>query len=280
MKKLLLVLAVVAMASFLFVGCLPGGTTPDTNEYTDAGGKTYVPNETDVDVTVTFTEAVETDYIVYIARKTVDGEGVVTYVPGPPMETEPNAARTIWTVEDVDFLTDMEATECASFCLVAVVKHPCCVGEEVALKVISVDATAPDLPLFDFECGDCNACEDVCEPDGAYFTFTSVADAVDPCDADEDSCDDECSGVGTWSFKIDPDGCDECVLAVGSGCPVEGTADCGCLPWATASEGTVTYDVVFTIADNVGNETTKTYYIKVDTDEVVTDACMVVVDPT
>jgi len=31
MKKLLLVLAVVAMASFLFVGCLPGGTTPDTD---------------------------------------------------------------------------------------------------------------------------------------------------------------------------------------------------------------------------------------------------------
>ncbi len=29
MKKLLLVLVVVTLASFLLVGCLPGGTTPD-----------------------------------------------------------------------------------------------------------------------------------------------------------------------------------------------------------------------------------------------------------
>jgi len=238
-----------------------------TDEYINAGGKIYVPNGTGVDVTVTFTESVEVDYMVYIARKTDAG----LYIPANLIEATPNAARTIWTVEDVDFklASGIDADECESFCLVAVVKDPCCPGEEVALEVVSVDTIAPDIPEFIFDCGDCNACEDTCEPEGAYFTFTSLP--VEVCDVADDTCDDACSGVGSWSFKIDPDGCDECVLAVGSGCPVAGTTDCGCLPWASgeANHLTETYNVVFTIADNVGNEDEETYYITVDTDEVI-----------
>jgi len=298
MKKLLLVLLVVTLASFLLVGCLGEGTVVDgddviipppvpaavtiavTNEYTNAAGTTYVPNHpvkdtaaTDVDVTVTFTEAVEADDVVYIAKQMTAQDGTVTYFPEDLIETTPNAARTIWTKEDVNFLTDMDVDDCESFCLVALVGNPCCEKVEAAKETVKVDSTVPVIPTFTFKCGDCNACETTCEPEGAYFTFTSLVDAASACDEDTDSCDDKCSGVGTWSFKVGGS-CDECVLAVGSGCPVAGTASCGCLPWQTAAEYKITpagkdYTVVFTIADNVGNKNTETYEITVDTDSIV-----------
>jgi len=86
MKKLLLVLLVVALASFLLVGCLPG-TTPAEGEgegegeveaaitfdpeYTNAGGVTFIPCEGAV--TVTLPTPVATDYVVYLAVKEWDG---------------------------------------------------------------------------------------------------------------------------------------------------------------------------------------------------------------
>ena len=92
MKKLLLVLMVVAMASFLLVGCLPGiGVDGDDDgdgdgdgevvpvtmtiedEYKSTTGVTYVGCAKDV--TVTFPTPVEVDYVVYIARKIVEEDG-------------------------------------------------------------------------------------------------------------------------------------------------------------------------------------------------------------
>jgi len=88
MKKLLLVLLVVALVSFLLVGCfgVPNGTEGEgegevevevtiavENEYKSPSGVTYVPC---VDkVTITFPEPVDPDYVVYVARKILEEDG-------------------------------------------------------------------------------------------------------------------------------------------------------------------------------------------------------------
>jgi len=287
MKKLLLVLLVVALASFLLVGCLPG-TTPDDDEdedngddvvvpaaitvekeYTDAGGVTFVA--CGKDVIVTLPTAVETEYVVYVAQKVfvevVDGVEVYTYENIQP--ATPNAARTVWTAKAYTIVPD--EGECEPICLVALVKHPCCPGEEVALRVVTLDCTAPyaDLAVTFKDCYD--PCEPLpeCPPfpvPGAYFEFSSRT--AGPC-ITTDCCKDDCSGFASWTLVIDPDPCvPACDTVTGEACPVEGVVECGCLIYATTTE-TLTYDVTYTLLDNVKNEFKDTWTITVDTDSVV-----------
>ena len=291
MKKLLLVLVVVATASFLLVGCLPG-IVDDGNgaveaamtidkEYTNASGVTFVGCAKDV--TVTFPTPVAVDYVVYIARKIVDGDGTITYKGIPesePVAATPNADRTIWTVEDYEFLYGYPCDglkaevngfvcECEPICLVALVKHPCCPGEEVALRVVTVDCYPPELDLF-VRFPDC---EDVCvEPDpcdppvpGAYMKWTSRT--TDVCET-TDCCEDACSGDNGWSLVIDPDECaGPCDTADGTGCPVEGVIECGC--FAYADTGVAVYYVNFSFEDNVGNARTSDWRLTFNTDSLV-----------
>ncbi len=285
MKKLLLVLMVVAMASFLFVGCLPGTTTPPPEEppveppveptpVTIAVDKQYTNPTTGVTyvkcsdkVIVTFPEAVAPEYIVKVAEK-VENVGVITYED--EMVATPDTTRKIWTVT-YSFVAD----ECEAICLVAIKKHPCCPGEEVALRVVTVDCTAPvvDLTLTFKDCADPCVTPDICDPviGGAYFEFTSIVTGGTECvPTTTDNCTDACSGVGAWSFVVDKGECDECPVITGTGCPVKGVADCGCLPYATATQVTVTYVLSFDVKDKVGNAAdTQTWTIIVDTDETV-----------
>ena len=301
MKKLLLVLMVVAMASFLFVGCLPGVVVDDgdddgtvvpvtmtiEDEYKSTAGVTYVGCAKDV--TVTFPTPVAIDYVVYIARKLVEGDGTVTYklMPEPePVAATPNADRTIWTVEDYEFLYGYPCEErdgfkapqangflceCEPICLVALVKHPCCPGEEVALRVVTIDCVAPyaDLAVTFKDCFDPCADTDECNPfvGGAYFEFSSRE--VGAC-ATTDCCGDDCSGFASWTLVVDPDPCaPACDTVTGSACPVEGIVDCGCLLYAAGGdEPNLTYDVTYTLLDNVGNKFEDTWTITVDTDSV------------
>jgi len=286
MKKLLLVLAVVAMASFLFVGCLPGGTTPAEGEgegegegeveatiaieteYTNAGGVTFVAcknadAETSV-ITVTLPTAVEVDYAVYVAVKEwVPAAGTVAgYYTYDKVLATPNAARTVWTVDDFPWAE----ADCEPICLVALVKHPCCPGEEVALKIVTVDCTAPKADLF----VTLEDCADECDPDpcataGVYLTWTSLTAATD-CDPAVDCCGDACSGLASWTIEIEPDACaGPCDLVTGS-CPVAGTLDCGCLPYADSGDVSITYDVKYTLLDNVGNEFTDVWTLTIGED--------------
>lgn len=286
MKKLLFLLLVLALVSFLLVGCLP--VTPSEGEgegegeaeviieiekeYKNPAGVTYVPCMGKV--TVTFPEPVETDNIVYIARKLVDGEGNVEYRQGPetePVAATPNADRTVWTIEEYAFSAgypcsdlgrDVQAQYCSCepLCLVALVKHPCCPGEEVTLKVVTVDCDLPRLDLFVkfTDCGD--PCEDPDPCDslipGVYMEWTS--NSVDNCESIS-CCTDDCSGVASWSIEVNPDSCTgPCALVTGEGCPVEGMIDCGCLTYADIGTTTL-HTVVFTIEDNVGNIKTSTW---------------------
>ena len=286
MKKLLLVLLVVALASFLLVGCLPG-TTPDEDEddgddvivavtmtiedeYKSTAGVTYVGCEKDV--TVTFPTAVELDYIVYVAYTEIVG-GVVVY--DYDIAATPNAGRTVWTVTDYDFgdiLSGEELDDCTAICLVALLKHPCCPGEEVALRVVTVDCELPyaNLAVTFKDCDDPCIIPDPCDPPvaaGAYFEFSSrtAGDCITT-----DCCGDDCSGFASWTLVIDPDPCAAaCDTVSGSACPVEGVVECGCLIYATTT-ATLTYDVTYTLLDNVGNKFEETWTITVDTDEVIT----------
>jgi len=300
MKKLLLVLAVVAMSSFLLVGCLGTGTTPDpdpdpdptpdpeptvtitsTNWYSDPLTlKNYVPGSDTV--TVTFSEAVEDGYGVQLAVKWWDAsEEEYVYLDNAWATSSTDGK--VWTVtypfNDLDesvlagYLAADYILGCEPICLVALVKHPCCPAEEVAMEVVYIDDVAPEvIPTITVK--DCDPCEvvDICDPviGGAYFEFTTiVVDDTDPCDiVTTDNCDDDCSGVGAWRFVVDEDECDECPTASGIGCTVVGATDCGCLPYADT--GTVVYVLTFDVEDNVGNEQdTMTWEIIVDTDEVI-----------
>ena len=291
MKKLLLVLLVVALASFLFVGCLP--VTPSEGEgegegegeveaaitfdpeYTDAGGVTYVACGSDV--IVTLPAAVETDYVVYAAVK-VWNESLEVYEYFYMESGEPDATRTVWTIENYTYAdpceyfkgsNGIEICECEPVCIVALVKHPCCPGEEVALRVVSIDCTAPAFDLY----VKFTDCEDVCIPDdpcveefeGVSMEWTSRAS--DACET-VDCCEDTCSGVNGWSLVIDPDEClGPCDTVSGTGCPVEGVLECACLPYTDTGEEC--YYVDFSFEDNVGNAVTSTWKICLDTDSVV-----------
>ena len=286
MKKLLLVLAVVAMASFLLVGCfaVPDGTEGEgegegepevldaitiEDEYLATSGVTFVGCEKDV--TVTLSEAVETDYVVYVAIKNFDGT-TTTYDYDVP--ATPNADRTIWTVTGYDFgavLTGDKLADCSPICLVALVKHPCCPGEEGPLRVVTVDCEAPyaDLAVTFKDCLDPCAETDECNPyvGGAYFEFSSREAGL--CST-TDCCGDDCSGLASWTLVVDPDPCaPACKTVYGSACPVEGVVECGCLPYAAGDdEPTLTYDVTYTLLDNVGNKFEDTWTITVDSGNV------------
>ncbi|MBA7498614.1 hypothetical protein ES704_01351 [subsurface metagenome] len=289
MKKLLLVLLVVALASFLLVGCLPG-TTPDDDdddgngddvivpvtlifdkEYTNTSGVTFIPCEGAV--TVTFPTPVALDYVVYVALK--DDAAVDPYSCETALS--PNADRTVWTLAAYSpaDCVDSGLSECVPLCVVALVKHPCCIGEEVALRVLSVDCTPPELDLFVkfTDCADECVEPDPCAPavPGAYMEWTSRT--TDVCETD-DCCEDACSGDGPWSLVIDPDLClGPCDTAPGEGCPVEGVIECGCLVYddpATLAVNEGIHYVDFSFEDNVGNAITSTWLLTFDTDSLVT----------
>jgi hypothetical protein len=284
MKKLLLVLMVVAMASFLFVGCLGTGIIDDDGddgdddglvevaitfdkEYTNAGGVTFVPcGDT---VTVAFPTAVETDYVVYIAQR-VETVGVMSYVN--KVAATPNADRTVWTAKAYTIIP-LEG-ECEPICLVALVKHPCCPPVEEILRVVTVDCTAPVLDLFVkfTDCADVCVIPDPCVPTvpGAYMEWTSRTTGL--CDT-VDCCKDACSGVNGWSLVIDPDVClGPCDTETGTGCPVEGAFECGCLSYNDGKDPAVLtgiHYVDFSFEDNVGNAETSVWRLTFDTDSLV-----------
>jgi len=284
MKKLLLVLLVVAIASFLFVGCLP--VTPSEGEgegegegeveaaitfdpeYTNASGVTFIPCEGTVTVV---TPAVAVDYVVYVAIKMWDEADGTSYECMTPLS--PNADRTVWTLEDYNpgDCDVCEIDECEPLCVVALVKHPCCPGEEIALRIVSVDCTAPDFDLFvKFEdCDDPCDDPDPCVPEFEGVSMEWTSRTSDICET-EDCCQDTCSGVNGWSLVIDPDLCEgPCDTITGVGCPIEGILGCECLAYAPDTSENACYEIEFSVEDNVGNDVTSTWTVCLDTDEVV-----------
>ena len=288
MKKLLLVLMVVAMASFLLVGCLGEGVVSDTEEEEEeeeveqavtieiqdqypADVKEFIRAD-ELKVTVIFADAIAiNDRVKFQAKE--------AYATVPLTEAEvplfPDTTRKIWSTDDptttavevgYDFETAFaELEDCAEICLYVSVVD-CCDPEDeedVYYEVVKLDAVAPVVGLkitFD-DCGECDPTP------GAYFTFV-VDPGTDTCNP-EPCCIDDCSGIASWLIEEDTTACTPCPTVYGTGCP-EGAIDCGCLIYPTPDTAeAVTYTFDFTVLDNVGNELVEVWSIVVGTDSVI-----------
>jgi hypothetical protein len=116
-----------------------------------------------------------------------------------------------------------------------------------------------------------------CECAGCEITFATVTDPEE-CADDILCCDDECSGLASWSVVLydgdpfdeccDPNVCEEPIGSCsGTDCPI--VCETVCL---TAGD----YYAVITLADNVGNETV--YYALIElTGDGSTDDCAVLI---
>ena len=270
MKKLLLVLLVVALSSFLLVGCLGEGTVVDeeeeeeeeeqavtitvAGEYYDAStGLTYVQGCTPKLVTVTFAEPVAEEFGVQI--------------DGDPATVKAGSDRKIWTRE---MTLDETELGCEEVCIIVTVGHPCCPDDaDTYWKLVVPDCEEP-CASFTLTFKDC-----VCEvPAGAEMSWTTTCEDI--CDVPKDCCGDDCSGVGVWTFTLDlsDDVCapGECDLETDSGCEISGAFECGCLSYADPGADPVLtgiHEVLVSIKDNVGNEFTDTWTITFDTDNVL-----------
>ena len=275
MKKLLLVLLIVALASFLFVGCLP--TTPAEGEGEGEGesevgatveidgavvvdGKTYVSCGAHT-VTVTFPAPVVGVVAAYITCCTGDyskysePNGIVEC--GSAVVLFPNADRTVWTGSG-DFGCGLTRDE-LFFC------GPCCAAYvEVAAGECEADVCIRFPVIVDCDDPFAKIAIDVddCECVGCKITFESITNTAE-CLPDELCCDDTCSGLDSWSVVLydgdpfdeccDPNVCEEPIGSCsGTACPILCETEC-----LTAGD----YYAVITLVDNVGNETV--YYAKI-----------------
>jgi len=287
MKKLLLVLLVVTLISFLFVGCLP--TTPTEGEGEGEGeveicptvavtsqvaveGKTYIKGG---EQTITVTFAVPTEPVsVYVGgslKQPVlnnNPEGV----PDNAVEVVmyPDAEKKNYT-GTFNFLGSgkQKATQNNS------IYNPCfedyiyvltCDTCDPCKYPYIVDSIIPDADL--------EVCASACDCGGCQISFTSTV-LTSPCNPDEELCWDDCSGIAGWSIAIyDQDPYDECCdmpcvepiytcTGVDPFCPIECVTSC--LDECDA-QGMMELYVVWTIWDMVGNENVEGEMIQVDCD--------------
>ena len=270
MKKLLLVLLVVAFASFLFVGCVP--VTPTEGEGEGEGeaeicptiavtsqvavaGKNYIKGGTQ---TITVTFAVPTEPVsVYVGTDLK--LGLADLLPGVEVVMYANADKTVYTGTvlfagtcDEGYIY-VETCDACAYC-----KYP-----------YKVDGVGPDSEITIASA----AC--VCE--GVTLTFkTPTQSAV--CGVTGVCCGDDCSGFASYAIDLyasDPFNlcCDiPCITPAyscpgGVACPIDCTLTC--ITGGTVALGDKTYFVVASLLDEVGNRTR--YYAKVvlDTDSIV-----------
>jgi hypothetical protein len=256
MKKLLLVLVVVALASFLFVGCIPGGTTPDGDGGGDGevgicptvavtsqvaiGGKTYIKGGKQ---TITVTFAVPTEPVsVYVGSALRDVD--------PLLEGEVVMYTTDKLVYTGTFTFAAKASDCAE----AYIYVDTCEACAYCKYPYTVDTTGPASEIKISNGAVC-----VCE--GCTIDFDSTKDTT-VCTTDV-CCGDYCSGFASYAIDLytSPpfdECCDvPCVTPAyscpgGVACPIDCTLTC--ITGTTTTTDKVYY-VVATLLDNVGNRT-------------------------
>ena len=284
MKKLFLVLLVVALASFLFVGCLPA-TPPAEGEGEGEGecativeidgavvvdGKTYVSGGNHT-ITVTFCAPVVGYADAYITCCTGDYSKVNNAVAEVDCDTEvvlfPNADRTVWTGSGRFGCYARNnfnyCTCCASYVEIYAGE---CEDEACIWFPVIVDSVIPDAVM--------EVSASACDCGGCQISFTRMVE-TSPCNPDEGLCWDDCSGIAGWSFAIyDQNPYDECCdmpcvepiytcTGVDPFCPIECVTSCldEC-----DDQGMMELYVVLTMWDMVGNENVEGNTILVDCD--------------
>ena len=266
MKKLLLVLLVVTLASFLFVGCLPT-TTPAEGEGEGEGEVGICPT-----VSVTSQQAVGTKSYIKGGSQTitvtfaVPTEPVSVYVgdglKGPDNTTEvvmyADADKKVYTG---DFIFGAEVADCGE----AYIYVDTCLECDYCKYPYTVDTVHPYALIA--------VTADECTCEGVALTFKSTSDTL--CAETSECCGDDCSGLASWAIDLynkNPfDVCcnTPCVTPVyscsGVGCPIDCVTDC--LPGylETGNLNVDGYFVVTTLLDEVGNQAR--YYTKLILDE-------------
>ena len=264
MKKLLLVLMVVALASFLFVGCVP--TTVDD-------GDDVVDGETVVGIcpTVSVTSQTEVDGKLYIKGKTkqtitvtfaVPTEPVAVYVGNAIKATPTGAAEVVmYTTDKMVYTGDYKFGSDVSFedCNEAYIYVDTCLECDYCKYPYTVDTGKPFVGAIEI-------CSAACSCDGCELSFTSKKTAdCDACDP-KVYCGDCCSGFASWSVdlynKYPFDVCCDspCAEPIDSGtgdCQIDFTSSI-CLLESPVTSGEFVgprsvYALV-TLLDNVGNK--------------------------
>jgi hypothetical protein len=269
MKKLLLVLMVVAIAAFLLVGCIPGVTPTPTPTPTPGveicptvsvtsqaavGGKTYIKGGKQ---TITVTFAVPTAPVSVYVGPSISSKALPVGVPEEAaevvMHTTDNKVYTgtyIFTGDcDEDYIYVLTCDTCSPC------KYP-----------YTVDTDKPFI-------GQVEICVEDCTCAGCGITFTSgKTPDCDPCDPTV-YCGDCCSGFASWSVQIYNKNpfdvcCDTpCVEPIDEGtgtCQVDFTTTC--LEESSATPGERTVYALVTTFDNVGNKTKMLTTVTVDPD--------------
>ena len=268
MKKLLLVLLVVALASFLFVGCLP--TTPAEGEgegegegevaicptvavtsQVEVGGKNYIKGGVTQTIKVTF--AVPTEPVsLWVGPGEEKGSPDGVAADSDEVVIYANADKTEYTGT---YKFEGNCKELYIYVLTcdtcAPCKYPYIVDGKAPTDLIKITSKA-------------------CTCEGFAVTFKTNVTPATACAVATDCCGyKECSGLASWTIDIyDRDPVDNCCLATcwtpidtcsGTACPIDCTTMCLVLP---AGYTTKEYYAIITLADAVGNKTK--YYVTLE----------------
>jgi len=261
MKKLLLVLLVIALASFLLVGCfgVPDGTEGEdedegevgicptvavTNQFAGVGGKTYIKGGKQ---TITVTFAVPTEPVSVYVGSALKANGLVP--PGEEVVMYADAAKKVYTGT---YTFGTLKNDCAE----AYIYVETCGSCAPCKFPYTVDILDPTAKI--------KICSDDCLCPGCTLSFTSTI--TEGC-TDTVNCGDACSGLASWSIAIYDDYpfgkcCDaSCVTPIASGsgvCPINFTTSCltTVIDNLNAVGATVVDSVfaVVTLVDKVGND--------------------------
>lgn len=256
MKKLLLVVLVVTLASFLFVGCLPTTPPPDDEDGDDSevgicptvavtsqvavGGKNYIKAGSQ---TITVTFAVPTEPVsVYVGAALKDNPvGVPTTADEVVLYTADGGLTYTGTV--------LFAGDC----------------DEAYIYVLTCDTCAPCKYPYTVDgvgpYANIEVKNAACTCEGCAVTFDSAWTTTGTCADTTGCCGDACTELTSWSMVLySEEPFDECCsadcdtpFASDSGtCPVSFTTPC-LVDSIGTDLGTVW--VVVSLADSVGNET-------------------------
>jgi hypothetical protein len=284
MKKLLFVLLVAALASYLYVGCMP--VTPSEGEGEGEGesevivaidgavvidDKTYVSGGTHT-ITVTFPAPVAGWAEAYVSScygdYSKDKDSYVVLFP--------DADKKVWTgsgyfgcmiINGIDKQPppfEICSPCCASY--VGIYAGGC--EDEACIWFPVIVDSCPPYAEIEISVDDCTC-------DGCAITFSSTETNPDCADS-ELCCGDDCSGLASWSINLydddpfdsccDPSVCEEPIASDSGVCPIDFTTEC-------LAEGT--YFAVVSLVDKVGLE--QNYYAMIEVSGGVDTDCSIVV---
>lgn len=258
MKKLLLVLLVVTLASFLFVGCIPVTPAEGEGEGEGEGEAGICPT-----VAVTSQVAVAGKNIIKAGSQTV----TVTFaVPTEPVSVYVGAAlkdNPVGIPSDAEEVVLYTVDGGLTYTGTVVFAGNC---DTAYIYIITCNTCAPCKFPYTVDgygpASEIKISKAACVCEGCTIEFDSTAASTD-CDVTTPCCDDYCTELASYSIdlytSVPFDECCDvpCITPAyscpgGVACPVDCTLDC--IVGTTTTTDKVYYAVV-TLLDSVGNRT-------------------------